>query len=107
MAGATTRSPTDDDILANAFYPYTLPITVGPGSISVAVTLGAHVPTEVHATSIFSPLVLIASLIGIVAICFLIGRLADSFSPQNAYNDSRPSRDYDEPRSKTDLIGVD
>ena len=71
-AGATTRSPTDADILANAFYPYTLPITVGPGSISVAVTLGAHVPSEVHATSIFSPLVLIASLIGIVSICFLI-----------------------------------
>jgi multiple antibiotic resistance protein len=81
VAGATTRSPTDDDILANAFYPYTLPITVGPGSISVAVTLGAHIPTEVHASSIFSPLVLIASLIGIVAICFLIYvcyRYADS-----------------------------
>ena len=30
------------DVLGNAFYPYTLPITVGPGSISVAVTLGAH-----------------------------------------------------------------
>ena len=70
VAGATTRSPTDDDILANAFYPYTLPITVGPGSISVAVTLGAHMPSEVHATSIFSPLVLIASLIGIVRFAF-------------------------------------
>jgi multiple antibiotic resistance protein len=72
VAGATTRSPTDDDILANAFYPYTLPITVGPGSISVAVTLGAHVPSEVHASSIFSPIVLVASLVGIVLICLLI-----------------------------------
>lgn len=72
VAGVTTRSPTEADILANAFYPYTLPITVGPGSISVAVTLGAHVPSEVHATSIFYPLVLLASLIGIVIICFLI-----------------------------------
>jgi multiple antibiotic resistance protein len=72
VAGATTRSPTDADILANAFYPYTLPITVGPGSISVAVTLGAHVPAEVHAASIFSPIVLLASLVGVVLICFLI-----------------------------------
>lgn len=72
VAGATTRSPTDADILANAFYPYTLPITVGPGSISVAITLGAHVPSEVHAASIFSPSVLIASLAGTLVICFLI-----------------------------------
>jgi multiple antibiotic resistance protein len=28
----------------NAFYPLTLPLTVGPGSISVAITLGANAP---------------------------------------------------------------
>ena len=27
-----------------AFYPLTLPLTVGPGSISVAITLGANAP---------------------------------------------------------------
>jgi multiple antibiotic resistance protein len=32
------------DPLSHAFYPLTLPLTVGPGSISVAVTLGANVP---------------------------------------------------------------
>ena len=32
------------DIFKNAFYPLTLPLTVGPGSISVAVTLGANIP---------------------------------------------------------------
>jgi multiple antibiotic resistance protein len=32
------------DILRNAFYPLTLPITVGPGSIATAVTLGANEP---------------------------------------------------------------
>lgn len=42
--GATARSTTETDILANAFYPYTLPVTVGPGSISVAITLGANLP---------------------------------------------------------------
>src|SRR5580692_9723034 len=30
------------DALRDAFYPLTLPLTVGPGSISVAVTLGAN-----------------------------------------------------------------
>jgi len=30
------------DVLARAFYPLTMPLTVGPGSISVAVTLGAN-----------------------------------------------------------------
>jgi len=30
------------DVLRRAFYPLTLPLTVGPGSISVAITLGAN-----------------------------------------------------------------
>lgn len=30
------------DVFSRAFYPLTLPLTVGPGSISVAVTLGAN-----------------------------------------------------------------
>ncbi len=30
------------DPFHNAFYPLTLPLTVGPGSISVAITLGAN-----------------------------------------------------------------
>src|SRR3984893_1355776 len=32
------------DISRSAFYPLTLPLTVGPGSISMAITLGAHEP---------------------------------------------------------------
>jgi multiple antibiotic resistance protein len=31
-------------VLSKSFYPLTLPLTVGPGSISVAVTLGANTP---------------------------------------------------------------
>ena len=33
-----------EDPFRNAFYPLTLPLTVGPGSISVAITLGANAP---------------------------------------------------------------
>jgi multiple antibiotic resistance protein len=34
------------DLFTKAFYPLTLPLTVGPGSISVAITLGANEPTD-------------------------------------------------------------
>jgi multiple antibiotic resistance protein len=71
-SGATSRSVAENDILANAFYPYTLPVTVGPGSISVAITLGANLPAELHAPSFLSPIVLIASFIGVVLICVLV-----------------------------------
>jgi multiple antibiotic resistance protein len=62
----------DEQVLENAFYPFTLPITVGPGSISVAITLGAHLPPELQAPSLFSPRVLIAAISGITIICLII-----------------------------------
>ncbi len=34
------------DLFSRAFYPLTLPLTVGPGSISIAITLGANEPPE-------------------------------------------------------------
>jgi multiple antibiotic resistance protein len=37
-----TQSIQSSDPFRNAFYPLTLPLTVGPGSISVAITLGAN-----------------------------------------------------------------
>jgi hypothetical protein len=38
----TRRTVQSRDVFGRAFYPLTLPLTVGPGSISVAVTLGAN-----------------------------------------------------------------
>ena len=69
---AKTQATPDDQILENAFYPFTLPITVGPGSISVAITLGAHLPAELHEGSLFSPRVLIAAISGITIVCLII-----------------------------------
>jgi multiple antibiotic resistance protein len=43
------RHPTAAELAARAFYPMTLPLTVGPGSISVAITLGAQTPRGVSA----------------------------------------------------------
>src|SRR4029077_19887730 len=42
--GQSHQAVTQEDILRNAFYPLTLPLTVGPGSISIAITLGANEP---------------------------------------------------------------
>jgi multiple antibiotic resistance protein len=42
--GQIQKNMNPADILRRAFYPLTLPLTVGPGSISAAITLGANAP---------------------------------------------------------------
>jgi multiple antibiotic resistance protein len=56
------------DTFSHAFYPLTMPLTVGPGSISVAVTLGANAALR-HA---LHPLTILAALIGCVLIAVSI-----------------------------------
>jgi multiple antibiotic resistance protein len=46
---AVERTVSGTDVLREAFYPLTLPLTVGPGSISVAITLGANAPHNLGA----------------------------------------------------------
>jgi multiple antibiotic resistance protein len=59
-AGATTPDRTPPNVLDRALYPLTLPLTVDPGSISVAITVGVN-----HAHSIHSAVVkLVAAVIG-------------------------------------------
>lgn len=70
--GTRSNNAQDASVLDHAFYPYTMPLTVGPGSISVAITLGAHLPAELHASSFLSPGVLIASFVGIALVCIII-----------------------------------
>jgi len=42
------RTMHQGDVLKYAFYPLTLPLTVGPGSISIAITLGASRPSDLR-----------------------------------------------------------
>ncbi|MGO9564716.1 MAG: MarC family protein [Candidatus Korobacteraceae bacterium] len=56
----------NQEILSQAFYPLTMPLTVGPGSIAVALTLGSNLHEERHLQLIFSAL---TAVVGI----FLIG----------------------------------
>ncbi len=62
------RNVTQEDLARQAFYPLTLPLTVGPGSISVAITLGANVPRE----SGFNFTATIAAIIGMALIAVSI-----------------------------------
>ena len=47
--GAVGRTVSSANVLTEAFYPLTLPLTVGPGTISVAITLGANEPRQLGA----------------------------------------------------------
>ena len=62
------RTLTQEDIARKAFYPLTLPLTVGPGSISIAITLGANAPRNYG----FVVLPVVAALIGMAAISLSI-----------------------------------
>ena len=62
------RTVQPQDTFRQAFYPLTMPLTVGPGSISVAITLGAN--AALHHT--YHPLNILAALIGLVLIAISI-----------------------------------
>jgi multiple antibiotic resistance protein len=62
------RTVHSQDALRRAFYPLTLPLTVGPGSISVAITLGANAAHS-HA---LHPLTILAALLGSLLIALSI-----------------------------------
>jgi len=45
-APSATMQKTPAEIAGRAFYPLSFPLTVGPGSISIAITLGAALPSR-------------------------------------------------------------
>lgn len=66
--GQAPKTVTPQDVLRNAFYPLTLPLTVGPGSISVAITLGANEPHHLGT----NVLALVAAAIGAAVVAVSI-----------------------------------
>ncbi|HEY4361329.1 MAG TPA: MarC family protein [Bryobacteraceae bacterium] len=73
------HSTSASDLSRRAFYPLTLPLTVGPGSISVAITLGANRPqgSEPH-WSYLTAAILGALLVAITI--YLSSRFAQSLA---------------------------
>lgn len=65
---AVGRAVRGNDVLRDAFYPLTLPLTVGPGTISIAITLGANEPHNLRASLIS----ILAAVIGSAIIALTI-----------------------------------
>ena len=82
--GQSHQAVTQDDILRNAFYPLTLPLTVGPGSISIAITLGANEPRHLAANlvALLSAAIGAALIAVTIYICYgYSARLAAAVGP--------------------------
>ena len=66
--GQIQKNMNPADILRRAFYPLTLPVTVGPGSISIAITLGANAPHHLGADLV----AVLSAVIGAAIVAFTI-----------------------------------
>jgi len=80
--GQSHQAVTQEDILRNAFYPLTL--TVGPGSISIAITLGANEPRHLGANvvALISAAVVAALIAVTLYLCYgYSARLAAAVGP--------------------------
>ena len=72
IAASSPMMAADDDVSSHSFYPLTFPITVGPGSISVALTLGAGMRLEgvTDVTRIIGAVVGMACVSVVVYLCY-------------------------------------
>jgi multiple antibiotic resistance protein len=70
--GAVSQRAGNKDVLREAFYPLTLPLTVGPGSIAIAITLGANEPHRLSANllAILSAAIACAVLAVTIYLCY-------------------------------------
>jgi multiple antibiotic resistance protein len=75
-------------MLRKAFYPLTLPLTVGPGSISVAITLGANFPHPGGGRLLLALLAAVVSSLSLslcVFVCYAFaGRVVRRLGPSGA-----------------------
>lgn len=67
-ADASSSKPASDEL--DAFYPYTMPLTVGPGSMSAAIALGSQRPGTFHLSELF--VIGPAAVAGIMAVALTI-----------------------------------
>lgn len=61
-----------EDLLKHAFYPLTLPLSVGPGSISVAITLGASLPSLKSGEALVEWHKFVAATIGLMVVSLIV-----------------------------------
>ncbi len=95
------------DIGTRAFYPLTLPLTVGPGTISIAITIGAHHPQSIRSALLEGTADVVGAVI-IAATVFVCYRYADRLLRQTGrdrYERADPAvRVHSALRRCTDLL---
>jgi multiple antibiotic resistance protein len=64
-------APTAESVMASAFYPLTMPLTVGPGSIAIMITIGSNAP-EALARKGFPLIQAAGGLAGVAAVSVAI-----------------------------------
>ena len=71
-----TPNPTSITVAPSrlAFYPLTMPLTTGPGTISVAISLGTGRPTGLHATTLAFLLETILAVAALAVLVYLLYR---------------------------------
>ena len=75
----------DVDPALDAFYPLTMPLTVGPGSISVAITLGSQRPKFPTGASGFAPgRRAVAGVVALAVTIYVCYRFADRIVARSA-----------------------
>jgi multiple antibiotic resistance protein len=88
MTSADAVGWSPDEIIRRAFYPLTLPLTFGPGSISVAITLGANA-TRMHIsmwTSIVAIMIATTLVAAAVYLCYRFAENVARLLGQNGTN---------------------
>lgn len=67
--GAEAKALENDDIMSSAFYPLTMPLTVGPGTIAAAIALTAAQGPLTSSTWPYIALVTGGAVAGVLALC--------------------------------------
>jgi multiple antibiotic resistance protein len=82
------RTANLEDALQRAFYPLTLPLTVGPGSISVAIAIGAQIRQQSTTDRIDNLPLFLGAFLGMALVCSTLwvcyrnaGKLAKFLGP--------------------------
>jgi multiple antibiotic resistance protein len=70
-------APNSQVVLSQAFYPLTMPLTIGPGSIAVALTLGSNLHEDTRLRLIFTALTAVVGILFIGITIFLCYRFSD------------------------------
>jgi multiple antibiotic resistance protein len=69
---ASKHPMTADAAMESAFYPLTLPLTVGPGCISVSITIGAHLRQLAGNEYLFRLPLFLSALGGMFVLCAMV-----------------------------------